>query len=226
MALTNLNEKINNYRDTAAAIRNEHNARVELIRNNTKLSSDGKAAQIARSYRESAQQINDLEAKERVALADQRLELERALFGQFSSDPTSLMNYRDAQERVARLTTDDHAEARQLLHTAQISGDDTLAAALLGRAVNVGWNDIVTRYSEQHPDRAVQLKDLSDVIHFQEDHTVDFQRSADYSFSKPNEVAHLTDNNIERMAATDTDTPAEPEALGMRELQQWAVDHA
>lgn len=226
MALTNLNVKINDYRDTAATLRTTHAHAIEQIRANPKLSADGKKAEIAKVYRETAPKIADLEAKERKALADQRLELERALFGQMASDPSSLMSYRDAQERVARLTPDDHAEARQLLHTAQISGDNTLAAALLGHAINVGWGDIVNSYSQQHPDKAVQLKDLSDVVHFEEDHAVDFQRSADYSFAKPQEIAQYTDNNIDRLADTEATPQADAGAPEMRDLQQWAIDNA
>lgn len=225
MALTKLNEKLNTYRDTAATIRATQARDIEQIRTNPMLSADGKTAAIAKIHGENAQRIKDLEASERTALTEQRLELERSLFGQFDTEPAAVLNYRDAQERVARLTPDDHPAARQLLHTAQISGDTTLAAALLGKALSSGWSDIITSYSEQHPEKAVQLRDLSDVIHFQEDHEIDFQRSADYSFQKPQEIAHYTDNTIDRIADTEAAAPSAPTEVGMRDLERWAVDN-
>lgn len=222
MALKDLNTKINDYRDKSAATRAELSLRIEETRNNPNLSAAGKAEVIAKSYREAHALMTTLAGLEEDALATKRLELERSLFGQFASDPASIIAYRDAQERVGQLGDNEQHIAKQMLHTAQISGDNTLAAALLGKALNVGWSSIVTDYSTQHPDKAAQLRDLSDVIHFQEDHDIDFQRTADYSFTKPNEIAHYTDNTIARIADSNDGEHDAPESLGLRDLEQWA----
>lgn len=222
MALTDLNTKINDYRDKSTAARAELARRVKETRKNTNLSPTGKAEQIAKSYREAHALMANLASAEEDALATKRLELERALFGQFASDPTSIIAYRDAQERVGQLTPEEQHVAKQMLHTAQLSGDTTLAAALLGKAVNTGWEDIITTYSAQHPDKATQLRDLGDVIHFQEDHTINFQRTADYSCNKPHELANYTEQTIEHVAEGER-TLSGPQHW---EGQQWAPSNA
>ena len=82
-----------------------------------------------------------------------------------SSDPGQVLLYRDAQDRAARLTQSD--EAAQVFAAALRSDDKILAAAVLGRALDAGWNSIIDEYVKHNPSAGEDLKDLAKLRQYQ-----------------------------------------------------------
>ncbi|OBA60920.1 hypothetical protein A5647_12525 [Mycobacterium sp. 1100029.7] len=108
--------------------------------------------------------LSDLRKKEKELITAKRQSLEKSLFGLSSvtsSDPGQIIAYRDAQDRAARLTQAD--EAGEVFAAAIRSEDKTLAAAILGRALEAGWSSIVAEYVKQNPSAKQQLDDLAKI---------------------------------------------------------------
>lgn len=201
MAITQLNQEINKLRDKAHEYRGEHARKVEAIRADRLTSAEGKRNELSKNYAYYDAEIAKLSEKETALVTAKRAEIERRVFGQFSSDGASIIAYRDAQDRVERLTHNEQSKALSMLRNAELSGDKTLSAALVSKALSYGWNDVLAQYNKNHPSEASDLNDLADIIHFQEDVRMDFQREMDYaSLLKPNEIARLSDGQIQRYA--------------------------
>ncbi|WP_222106475.1 hypothetical protein [Mycobacterium simulans] len=105
--------------------------------------------------------LGDLGKKETELIAAKKRSLERSLFGLSSvtsSDPGQIIAYRDAQVRAAKLTGD---QAEAVFASAMRSDDKALAAAVLGKALENGWSNIIDQYVKQNPSASEQLKDLA-----------------------------------------------------------------
>jgi hypothetical protein len=81
-----------------------------------------------------------------------------------STDPNQVILYRDAQDRAARLIHAD--DAQELFASAIRSDDKTLAAAVLSRALDNGWNSIIAEYTKQNPSAREQLDDLAKLAEY------------------------------------------------------------
>lgn len=218
MALDKLNDTINGLRDAGTAAIDNHRRRMESIRTDRSLSAEGRAAQLARNLVETKKILTELQKKETDALTTHRSELERKIFGQYSKDPSSLIAYRDAQDRASRLNREDRDKALDMLRTAHISGDDTLAAALVGRAMQIGWPEIVDQYRANNPAGGGTLTDLNNIIHFQEDEKSQWQAEAAYYVSAPSELSRHTDASLTQLADEAAAQEAPPTPFGLQQL--------
>lgn len=111
--------------------------------------------------------LSDLRKREKELIANKRQSLERSLFGLTivtSTDPNQVILYRDAQDRAARLIHAD--DAQELFASAIRSDDKTLAAAVLSRALDNGWNSIIAEYTKQNPSAREQLDDLAKLAEY------------------------------------------------------------
>ena len=109
-------------------------------------------------------QLRGLRKKETELIDAKKQTLEKQLFGLStvtSSDPGQVLLYRDAQDRAARLTQSD--EAAQVFAAALRSDDKILAAAVLGRALDAGWNSIIDEYVNHNPSAGEDLRDLAEL---------------------------------------------------------------
>lgn len=200
MALTQLNAKLTTLRDTAEATLARHRSRMEQIRADRTLSPTGKAAELAKNYLTESAILKDLQRQETETLSTKRSELERKLFGQVSTDPSAIIAYRDAQDRVGRLAMNEQHKALEMLRTAALSGDKTLSAAVVGRALAVGWSKVMDQHTSQDPAVATELQDLADVIHFQENPDIQFTAYNSYHLSKPAEISRQADSALASIA--------------------------
>jgi hypothetical protein len=200
MSLRDLSEKITDLRDKAASELAGSRQVMNSIRANSGLSTSGKAAELAKNYLAASKTTRELERQERELLTSKRSELERRLFGQFSNDPSAIIAYRDAQDRASRLAIDDADKAAALLRTAELSGDVTLSAAIVGRAMECGWEPILQAYAANHPAQAAELNDLADIVHFQEDPAKQFDAFNSYKVTKPSEIERRSDRQLEEIA--------------------------
>lgn len=176
----------------------EHNRTVEYIRNNRNLTPEGQRKQIAANYLQYKKQIAALEAEDKAARASKADSLRRTLFGLSSSDANATISYRDAQDRVAAIK--DEAQALELLDRADLSNDEILTKAIVGKAAEAGWGNLVNTYTAKHPYYGSKLQELAK-IHQDETSIVGVMNHAmSYNLSAPAEIARHSEGMIETLA--------------------------
>jgi hypothetical protein len=164
MSLTQLESQIDDLRKQAEGIQSRWARSIDLLDTDNTLTDTGKRAKLDNEHAQVSAKLSDLRKKEKQLIADKRQSLEKSLFGLTSvtsSDPGQIIAYRDAQDRAARLTQAD--EASQVFAAAIRSDDNTLAAAILGRALESGWDSIIAEYIKQNPSAKEQLDDLAKI---------------------------------------------------------------
>jgi hypothetical protein len=164
MSLAQLESQIDDLRKQAASIQSRWARTTDLLDADNNLTGTGKRAKLDSEHSQVSAKLSDLRKKEKELIAAKRRSLEKSLFGlssMTSSDPGQIIAYRDAQDRAARLTQAD--EAGQAFAAAIRSDDKTLAAAILGRALESGWGSIVAEYIKQNPSAKEQLDDLAKI---------------------------------------------------------------
>ncbi|MFL0294217.1 hypothetical protein ACJH6J_24700 [Mycobacterium sp. SMC-18] len=164
MSLAQLKSQIEDLRAQAATAYSRGIRTTDLLDADDTLSDVGKQKARDTEREQVNAKIRDLRKKETELIAAKKQSLERRLFGLgpvASGDPNQIIAYRDAQDRAARLT--DHDDAQAAFAAAMRSDDRTLAAAILARALDAGWNRIVNEYVEQNPTAGEDLNDLADI---------------------------------------------------------------
>ena len=164
MSLAQLESQIDDLRKQAANIQSRWARTTDRLDADNTLSDSGKRAKLDSEHSLVSAKLSDLRKREKELIADKRQSLERSLFGLTtvtSTDPNQVILYRDVQDRAARLTQAD--EAGEVFAAAIRSDDKTLAAAILGRALEAGWSSIVAEYIKQNPSAKEQLDDLAKI---------------------------------------------------------------
>lgn len=125
---------------TPEQIRNEYAAKLAGIRSRNDLSDDGRRRQLAKARVAAETAMREARKKRGADIASREESLLRALFGNTNArDATSVVSFRDAQDRAARLKKPD--EAQDLLTRARRSGD-----VLLARAIGMhAWEQVASR---------------------------------------------------------------------------------
>ncbi|APE15697.1 hypothetical protein BOH72_11180 [Mycobacterium sp. WY10] len=161
MSLAQLESQIEDLRAQAASIHKRSTRTQESIANDATLSEVGRQAKLDAERDRVRDQTSELRKKETELINAKKETLQKRLFGlpsMTSTDPGQVLLYRDAQDRAARLTLND--EATQAFTAALRSDDKILAAAIVSRALEAGWRNIVNDYAEQNPTAGEALKDL------------------------------------------------------------------
>lgn len=165
MALDILEAKLKGIRTSAEMVQNEWNQEIAAINSDGSLSDVGKSANLGEAYTDVKSKLDGLRAQEHEAVKTKRTELEKDVFGLYSTDSTAIISYRDARDRARRL--EDSNEAESLMQSAELSADDALASAILAEALDRGWSRIISTYKENHPSKVEKLKDLSTLAKYQ-----------------------------------------------------------
>lgn len=183
----------------AMALIGEHNRSIDYIRNNKDLTPEGKTKQIAATYLQYKRQVAALEAEDKAARASKADSLRRSLFGLAgSSDANATISYRDAQDRVAAIQ--DENQALELLDRADLSNDEILTKAIVGKAAEFGWGNLVSSYTAKHPYYGSKLQELAN-LHADENNIEGIMNHAmSYNLSAPAEVGRYSDSTIENLA--------------------------
>jgi hypothetical protein len=168
MSLAQLESQIDDLRAQAASIQKRSARTSDSLANDKTLSDIGRRTKLDTERDRMRDQLRELRKKETELIAAKRQSLERRLFGLSSvtsSDPGQVLLYRDSQDRAARLTHSD--EAALVLAAALRSDDKTLAAAVLGRALDAGWTSIINEYLKENPSAGEDLNDLAKLQRYQ-----------------------------------------------------------
>jgi hypothetical protein len=141
-----------------SAIRDTLGREVDTIRNNANYSDRGRARETAKALlaqRERAQELRDSFSTDNDTVP---VKLTAKMFGVPSgADASTILVYRDAEDRAAKLT--NTKEAKAMLTRAIERGDILLARAVAGHAFGNGWNDVTETYAE-----ATGLSDVLDEL--------------------------------------------------------------
>lgn len=176
MALTNLNNELNNLRDTASKIRNDFATEVDALNANDKLSMAGKRAELDRREPEYRAKLTELSSRETAALENTRQSLRRQITGVATDG--DVIAFRDAHDRAATLKTAH--DARDAMSRALDVGDQALAKAILDTAISKGWDGAVTSYTSANPDMATTISDLYDLHRWTDNVQNELQRAMSY----------------------------------------------
>lgn len=162
MSLKQLEAQIDDLRAQAASLHKRSARNQDTITKDASLSAVGRQSKLDAERDRVREQTRALRAKETELIAAKTQTLEKRLFGLSSvssTDPGQVLLYRDAQDRAERLTQVD--PATQAFAAALRSDDKILAAAIVMRALDAGWNSIVNQYAEKNPSAGEDLKDLA-----------------------------------------------------------------
>ncbi|MUL39708.1 hypothetical protein FZ103_00685 [Streptomonospora sp. PA3] len=190
---------------TPADVQQEFQRTAERINTRRDLSQQGKEVLTAREYVKARDMLAEAKQTFLDDLKTQRRIAERQLFGSLTStDPTSAISRRDAQDRAARV--EDATEARELLRRAERNGDEHLAQAIAARAVefplDVEWSAIVDEYVSTRPKAAealARLRELPDP----NDVAYGFRVEMQFAVVPTGALASKRPDQVDSLAATD-----------------------
>lgn len=169
-------------RAEAAATMGNYQAQRDAIRQDRRLSPEGKEEQITALYNAAAARVNELGAKETKLLEDKHESLQKSLVSQLGSGSSDIIAMRDAEDRADRLENADQA-ARVLERAIRVS-DRSLALAIVRRASEAGWRTVIAQASAAYPTVGETLRDIDNVIDEINSPAPSLYRSMAYSLSK------------------------------------------
>jgi len=149
MSLKYLDEQIEAVRVRATAGQVGAQRERREIEQNPNLSAEGKKLEIAEVNDYLKSSMAALRAEEGKLADDKRAELERTVLGTVDTDPSSVISYRDAQDRAEKIT--DSAEAERLMSRALSSGDKTLAIAIAHTALEKRYSTAYKLFAASNP---------------------------------------------------------------------------
>ncbi|REJ06297.1 hypothetical protein DY023_06610 [Microbacterium bovistercoris] len=204
MGLDTFNYRLNNLRDRLDKRKETFYSEAARVRNDPRLNDAAKRTDIAKLYRAAQQDVDALHAEERKLTSDEQQRIERQVFGIRDSDPSALIAYRDAQDRAARLVFGQQDTAREMLRSATLSGDSTLAAAVVAKAFTYGWTDIIDSYREANPRQANDIDDLAELSSWVQKNESDFFRGyvGTFHISEPQELSGMHEYAVKQLAET------------------------
>lgn len=172
---------------------------VKQIRRDPNLTERGKQQMLARAYTNVSREVGKLAKADRDTHIKRYDEVERAVFGSTATDPESALSFRDATDRAAKL--EDAESALRALGTAQMSGDSTLARAIVMRGWQAGWSNVTDTYAASNPKVTDQLAELAALRHHLESSVSVVGGSMSASVSEPEELRSVA--NLAKLAEED-----------------------
>lgn len=188
--------------EKALTLRAQYQETVERIRADKTLSPIGKQQRLAAQYLRFKPELKKLEAEQETTQQARLASLRKELFGiTSSSNPYAAIEYRDAQDRAARL--DNEEAARALLNQADLGGDTTLAKAVAARSFEQGWSAIINQYSDMNPTSGPKFNELLSLENRGQGSADIAQLLGDamtFNVEKPSEFGYSTERDIAAIA--------------------------
>ncbi|MGM1017998.1 MAG: hypothetical protein ACQEW8_10720 [Actinomycetota bacterium] len=186
------------------SVRKHADAKTDELRANPALTADWKVRQIARVWIDARENERAILHERSEAVDTIASQVERTAFGLTTSDPATVIAYRDAQDRADDLpeTQNGEQKALRILDRAILSNDDTMTAAIVRRSLESNWGSVVSRYKSAYPSRAENLTALEEAKRMRvandDEHMKSDMRQV---MSKPRELINLPEHVIEQRAA-------------------------
>jgi hypothetical protein len=175
------------------------------IRADLDLSDTGKEKSMAAAYLKARTALTEIRATETGTIIARRTALELQLFGVGPGGPLAAADYRDAQDRAEQCA--QPKDALKLLDRVTRTGDETLAKAVAGYAVEQGWNAVLDQYAASRPAAQNALGELRQIDADTSNSAGFLARSAIYNPPKPPELQRFSDSMIATLAV-QCDDPA------------------
>lgn len=197
MSLDALDRQITALRDEAARISSNYQSTVRSIREDRNLSQEGITGKLAGLHEDASAKVKTLEQRERTLLAETTLALEQKIGGTAGATADQVIQFRDAQDRAAALTTP--RQASEALEKAVRRGDKDLARAYVLHAIEQRdadpvqrafegisddeglWASVLQQYANAYPDTAETLGDLLQLRRRDTDRQAAFMNSMRYT---------------------------------------------
>lgn len=179
MTLDALNNEINGYRDKAVAEITRYRDLQNKLKNDQTLTPQGKYEVLADAHRLVTESVANIAKQEETAIATKAEALQRALVARIGTSGSDLVAMRDAEERADRL--DDDKEAMRTIERAIRSDDRSLAHAVIRRANESGWADVVDKAAAAYPSAGEAIRDMAALQRYTTDIREGFVRAATYS---------------------------------------------
>jgi len=138
---------LNEAKNKMSQIRSSLKREVDAIRASSRYSDEGRKQELAKVVLTQRKQVEVLRGQFSTNNEDTRTKLAAKLFGiPAGADPATVLVYRDAQDRAAKLVNAD--EAATMLKRATEMGDPLLARAVAGQAHTNRWRSVTESYAE------------------------------------------------------------------------------
>jgi hypothetical protein len=200
---------------TPDSVRKRYAARVADLRARKDLSEDGRRRQIAKARTDADAAMRKIAKADQANRDKRHAELLARIFGNpRPQDSTSVVSYRDAQDRAAGLKTPEQAAA--LLSRARSTGDRLLAQAVAMRALDgamgaklgTGWDAVLDDWAAEQPSGVDEALTELGQLHREQSTRGKFAKNLYYALPAASE---LRGQNIQRLAAeADPDLPDAP----------------
>lgn len=177
MSLGTIEKKIEALRAQADQMRTNFDRYRREVNASPNLTPEGRAATLDPMRNDLNEAMRSLSAQEKALVASGIQDLQRMVFGTAGTSPDAVISFRDAQERAARL---DGTEAQDAMRRALLGQDDGLAQAILRRAIEEGWRNVVAMYIEEKPTSEPYIKDLTKLLGFKNNATQQFGSTLQY----------------------------------------------
>jgi stage V sporulation protein SpoVS len=178
-----------------SAIRASFAREAAEVRNNGKYSDAGRVHALAKSLLAHRKQAAALRASFHANNEDVRAVSVARLFGiPKGADAATVIAYRDAADRAAKIADPDEAAAR--LTSATEMGDNLMARAIAGHAYTRKWNAVTEAFAEN----AGLSDDLADLNSVPSGGLLKTGLNALFAVPTPLELRSNTDNELQRIA--------------------------
>jgi hypothetical protein len=142
-------------------LQRNYKAAEEAIRNNTRLTPETRNEDIYRLHEQTTAELAALRTKAQTDKDARIRELKLDLTSRSvleGVDPSLTISYRDAFERAARLQ--DEPDAVALMAQANGSRDTPLERAILARAYDQRWSEVINAYTAAYPVYLARAEEL------------------------------------------------------------------
>jgi hypothetical protein len=142
-------------------------------------SDEGKRVRSAALHQEHKARMEGLCTREDNLVDSKFDELTKRLAGSSGSDATSIIAFRDAQDRADAL--DEPEAAGRLMDRALATDDRSLASAIMRRALHAGWDNVADKFLSRNSSVVETVKDLQTLSNFRNNLNATFLKHSIYA---------------------------------------------
>lgn len=173
-----LRKHVERGRASADQVRSEYQSVIAEIDSDDTRTESWKQERRDKAHAEMVAKLRKAHEREKETIDNTIRHIRREMNSTFGEDGSSVIAYRDAQDRAGRLTTEE--DAVRLIEQAERSSDRTLALAAFHRSVSKLWMEAVSTFTDSFPEYGAKAQELSHVINLRRDPQHAMARSISY----------------------------------------------
>lgn len=193
--------RLTSYTDKAESLIAAFGRETTAIRNDQRFTDAEKRRRLAAAYLQTKTETESLKTAEAKDRSDRIQALRRRIYGRFDTTQGSdVIALRDAQERASALTSEDQARALELLNRANLNNDQSMTRALLMRAYEVQWVDVLNQYTAHNPSTERDIDELWTLSDGGETLAATLHREWSYVVTAPTEIASTPESELPHLS--------------------------